>query len=136
MLKLFNFPFFLSWAAIDLIDLNHKLNFGRPGLYGNRSSNLILQNSDLIISIGSRLSIPMKGYIEKEFARDARVVYVDIDKTEFLKFNDKKKFFCYEEDANIFIKDLIINFPKIKKEVSKKKWLDYCNEILKKVSSS
>lgn len=132
LLKLFNFPFFLSWAAIDLIDSNHKLNFGRPGVYGNRSSNLILQNSDLIISIGSRLSIPMRGYVEKEFARDARVVYVDIDKTEFLKFNDKKKFFFYKEDANIFIKDLINNFSKIKKEVSKKKWLDYCNKILKK----
>ena len=54
VLKKYPIPFFLSWSAVDLINTNHKLNFGRPGIYGNRASNLILQNSDLIISIGAR----------------------------------------------------------------------------------
>ena len=66
ILKKFPIPFFLSWSAIDLINTNHKLNFGRPGVYGNRASNLILQNSDLIISIGTRMSIPMIGYSHEE----------------------------------------------------------------------
>ena len=71
-------PFFLSWSAVDLLPSSHKLNFGRPGVYGNRASNLILQSSDLIISIGARLSIPMIGYVHDEFARDAKIIYVDI----------------------------------------------------------
>lgn len=130
-LKTMNFPFFLSWAASDLVETNHKLNFGRPGVYGNRASNLILQNSDLIIAIGARLSIPMMGYVEEEFARDAKIIYVDIDKTEFLKFKNKNKFIFCQTDASEFINILISKFQRKKIEI-KKRWIDYCNKILKK----
>jgi acetolactate synthase-1/2/3 large subunit len=130
LLKKYNIPFFLSWAAIDLMPTNHKLNFGRPGVYGNRASNIILQNSDLIISIGTRLSIPMIGYVENEFARDANVIYVDIDKSEFKKFKNKKKFIFCNSDANQFIQSLL-NKSK-KNNISKKtEWLNYCNKIIK-----
>ena len=127
-------PFFLSWAAIDLIDSNHELNFGRPGVYGNRASNIILQNSDLIISIGTRLSIPMMGYVEKEFARDSKIIYVDIDKTEYSKFDDKKKFLFYKDDAKSFINFLSNEFGKSKKsnKLISNGWLDYCNKTLNK----
>ena len=130
MLKKFNFPFFQSWAAIDIIESNHELNFGRPGVYGNRASNLILQNSDLVISIGTRLSIPMIGYVEDEFARNAKVIYVDIDKTEFSKFKNKKKFIQYSYGAEKFIKFILKNF-KNSKNLKRKPWLEYCNKTLK-----
>ena len=105
LLKKYPIPF-LSWSAVDLLPSNHRFNYGRPGVYGNRASNLILQSSDLIISIGTRLSIPMIGYVHDEFARNAKIICVDIDlkKTNKLK---KKINFKINLDAGDFIKILI-----------------------------
>ena len=131
LLKKFPIPFFLSWSAVDLLPSNHKLNFGRPGLYGNRASNLILQSSDLIISIGTRMSIPMIGYVHDEFARDAKIVCVDIDPTETKKLN-KKINVKVNLDAGTFIKSLIKK-AKIKNPYfrSISKWTQYCKNTLK-----
>jgi len=131
VLKKHQFPFFLSWAAIDMMDTNHTLNFGRPGVYGNRASNLILQNSDLIISIGTRMSIPMIGYSHKEFARKAKIIHVDIDKTELLKLKNKTSL-GLNMDAGTFFK-ILLNKRTQKVEVNRlNEWLIYCKSILKK----
>ena len=129
LLNSLKFPFFLSWSAIDLINSDHKLNYGRPGIYGNRASNIILQNSDLIISIGTRLSIPMMGYVEKEFARKSKIIYVDVDKTEYSKFDNKNKFLFYNDDAKNFINFLTKKFNS-DKGIKIKDWLNYCNKTL------
>ena len=42
------------------------------GIFGDRASNLTAENSDLIIVLGSRLSIPMIGYDTKNFAKKAK----------------------------------------------------------------
>ena len=131
LLKKYKFPYFLSWAALDLMPSDHILNFGRPGVYGNRSSNIILQNSDLIISIGTRLSIPMIGYVEDEFARKAKIIYVDIDKSEYKKFKNKKKFLFCNVDTKIFINNLLGKL-KFNKSLSKKNWISYCRKVNKK----
>ena len=125
-----NLPFFLSWSAIDIFDSKHKLNFGRPGVYGNRASNIILQNSDLIISLGTRLSIPMMGYVEKEFARNAKIIYVDIDKSEYSKFDNRKKFLFYNDDVKNFL-TYVLKKLDFKKYQKKNNWLKYCEKTLK-----
>jgi acetolactate synthase I/II/III large subunit len=80
-------PTQLSWSAIDLLDAAHPMNFGRSGLYGDRFANMIIQNCDLVISIGSRLAIPQMSYDPADFARNAsQVVVVDVDITELDKF--------------------------------------------------
>ena len=132
LLNRFPIPFFLSWSAVDLLPSNHKLNFGRPGVYGNRASNLILQSSDLIISIGTRMSIPMIGYVHNEFARDAKIICVDIDKKEINKLK-KKINIKINLDAGTFINNLN-NKITIKKEYFKSisKWTSFCQNTLKK----
>ena len=130
VIKKLPFPFFLTWAGIDMIDSRDPFNFGRPGVYGNRSSNLILQNSDLIISVGARLSIPMIGYVQDEFARKAKIIQVDIDKKELNKIKNKKNL-KLNLDAKYFLKTLInqkINFNK--KHTNK--WIEYCKNLNKK----
>ena len=131
LLKKFPIPFFLSWSAVDLLPSNHKLNFGRPGVYGNRASNLILQSSDLIISIGTRMSIPMIGYVHNEFARDAKIICVDIDKKEINKLK-KKINIKINLDAGTFINNLNKKIT-IKKEYFKSisKWISFCQNTLK-----
>tara|TARA_B100000965_G_scaffold403450_1_gene431570 strand:- start:1663 stop:3492 length:1830 start_codon:yes stop_codon:yes gene_type:complete len=131
VLKRFPFPTFVSWAAIDLLNSNHKLNFGRPGVYGNRSSNLILQNADLIISVGARMSIPMIGYVHKEFARKAKIIQVDIDKTEIKKLK-KKINLGLNSDADTFFKKFLKHSKNNINKKSLKDWLVYCNKTLKK----
>lgn len=78
-------PTLVSWAGIDLIDSSHQLVYGRAGVYGQRAGNLVVQNSDLVIALGTRLAIPQVGYVLDEFARAAKLVVVDIDADEVAK---------------------------------------------------
>jgi acetolactate synthase-1/2/3 large subunit len=82
-------PVLVSWAGIDLIDSDHPLVFGRAGVYGQRAGNFVLQNSDLVVAIGTRLAIPQIGYVLDEFARDADIVVVDIDEDEVRKHGER-----------------------------------------------
>ena len=113
-------PVLLTWSGIDILHDEHPLYFGRPGLYGQRTANFILQKSDLIVVLGSRLTLPQTGYDFKEFAREAKIVMVDVDKTEFKSFAH----LCIETDCNEFLKQ--INFKYINQL-----WLDECYSLSK-----
>lgn len=86
--KSMNIPTLLTWSAIDILGHENPLFFGSPGVYGQRSANFIFQNCDLLLTIGTRLTIPQTGYDVNEVARNAIVVMVDIDETEFKEFVD------------------------------------------------
>jgi acetolactate synthase I/II/III large subunit len=77
-------PWVSSWAACDLIPTDHNLYLGRCGLAGQRGANLAVQNCDLLIVIGSHLSIPLTGTNFDYFARDAKRIVINIDKNELL----------------------------------------------------
>ena len=77
-------PLATAWTH-DLIESSHPLFAGRPGTIGTRAGNLCLQAADLVIVIGSRLNIRQVSYNWGSFARDARVVQVDIDPAELAK---------------------------------------------------
>jgi acetolactate synthase I/II/III large subunit len=113
LLKKYPFPTLLSWAGKDMLTNNHFLNFGSAGVYGNRHSNLILQNCDLVISIGNRMAIPMIGYEHSELARAAKFIQVDIDQKELDKLKDIVHISILE-DASKFINFLTKNRNKIK----------------------
>ena len=98
-----NIPVLLTWSGIDILDHGHKLFFGSPGIYGQRSSNFIFQKCDLLITIGSRMTIPQTGYDLNEVARNAKIVMVDIDETEFKEFVD----FPIKATCESFIKKLL-----------------------------
>lgn len=84
----FDVPYVLSWSAIDLFPDSDPLNIGRVGIYGDRASNILLQRSDLLIAIGTRLAIPQVGYNKEDFARKAKKWVVEIDESECKKFPD------------------------------------------------
>jgi len=77
-------PLATAWTH-DLIESSHPLFAGRPGTIGTRAGNICLQAADLVIVIGSRLNIRQVSYNWGSFAKDARVVQVDIDPAEFDK---------------------------------------------------
>jgi acetolactate synthase-1/2/3 large subunit len=81
----YNLPCTFTFLATDLLDAEHPLYIGRLGIKGTRAGNFAVANADLIISIGSSLSIPLVGYRYEFFGRDAKKFVVDIDKNEHLK---------------------------------------------------
>jgi acetolactate synthase-1/2/3 large subunit len=95
-------PTLESWNALDLVDANNPLIFGHAGVYGQRSSNLILQNCDCLLTIGTRLAIPQVGYEISEFARAADVMSVDIDPLELDKYADRLAMSIHA-DAGAFV---------------------------------
>ena len=80
-------PFILTWSAIDLFPEADDLNVGRVGIYGDRHANILLQKSDLVIAVGTRLAIPQVGYDKSDFGRLASKWIVEIDPTECRKFD-------------------------------------------------
>jgi acetolactate synthase-1/2/3 large subunit len=80
-----NIPVVTGWNSIDLIHDEHPLYAGRAGFYGDRSGNFAIQNSDLVLSLGSRLSIRQVGYNFISWAREAYTIVVDIDSDELKK---------------------------------------------------
>lgn len=80
-----NIPVVTYWNAIDLIEDEHPLYVGRAGNMGDRPGNWAIQNADLVIAIGTRISIRQVGYNWKTWARAAKVIMVDIDQAELKK---------------------------------------------------
>lgn len=85
LVKKLNIPVVTGWNSIDLIPSNNNLYVGRAGIMGDRAGNFAIQNSDLVLSLGSRLSIRQVGYNYKTWAREAYTIVVDIDKEELKK---------------------------------------------------
>ncbi|HEX7447777.1 MAG TPA: thiamine pyrophosphate-binding protein [Pirellulales bacterium] len=75
-----------TWALADLFESDHPLRIGTFGTHGTRHANFALQNSDLILSIGSRLDTKATGSPPSTFAREARKIVVDVDAHELNKF--------------------------------------------------
>lgn len=121
--------YLVSWAGIDMIESNHPRIYGRAGVYGNRSANFILQNSDYVLTIGTRLAIPQVGYDMTEFAREAKVTVVDIDPAELAKYPDRfNRTVC--ADARDFIVGLL---DRVTKEPlpGPRSWFELCEQYRK-----
>ena len=80
-----NVPIVTYWNSIDLIETEHPLYVGRGGNMGDRPGNFAVQNADLLLAIGTRISIRQTGYSFQTWAREAEVIMVDIDRAEMKK---------------------------------------------------
>lgn len=98
----YNLPCVFTFLASDLLEHTHTLNIGRMGIKGTRAGNFAIANSDLVLSIGSSLSIPAIGFNYEHFAREAKKVVVDVDKNEHSKQTIEIDLFI-ESDARHFL---------------------------------
>lgn len=80
-----NIPIVTYWNAVDLIEDDNPLYVGRAGNMGDRPGNWAIQNADLIVAIGTRISIRQVGYNWKTWAREAEVIMIDVDAGEMKK---------------------------------------------------
>lgn len=128
LINLLKLPVQSSYVGYDLISSDHPYFFGRAHAFGQRSANFIIQNSDLLLSIGARLDILTTGFSYKAFAREAYKIMVDIDKNEINKPTLSIDM-SVNYDAKEFIVEMIRQLKKnpIKLQISE--WLDYGRKL-------
>lgn len=78
-------------SAVDAVNSDYQYYVGRFGLLGQYTSNHIIQDSDFILSLGSRLNPKMIGYDSDKFAPNAVKFLVDVDPYEMKKLSFKNK---------------------------------------------
>ncbi len=124
-----------AWVA-DSGYHEHPLFFGMSGNIGPRAGNFILQNADVILSLGCSLGYRETGFNLEGFAPDARIMMVDACEAEGKKpglridqfiHADVKDFLCMAN--NEF--DCLGEWRE-KKELTP--WLDYCDSLKKRFS--
>jgi len=101
-----NIPVIATFARYDIVKDDDPFYFGRSGSLGQRAGNFVVQNSDLIISIGARLNIRVVSYNWEFFAREAKKIVVDIDPNE-LKKHTLEIDIPVEADAKFFCNELL-----------------------------
>lgn len=125
-------PVLTTWKTIDLLGEDHPLYVGHPGIMGDRGANLILQEADLLISIGSRLDTSITAFNEKNFAYNARKIIVDIDINEINRMEMSKNV-VIACDAKRFIIELIKvlhkNLCPLCGNAKKEEWITYCKNL-------
>lgn len=85
MIEKLGVPVVTYWNSADVIESDHPLYCGRGGNMGDRPGNFAVQNADLVLAIGTRISIRQVGYNYATWARAAKVIMVDVDRAEMKK---------------------------------------------------
>lgn len=77
-------PTTMTLMALGMLPKAHPLSLGMLGMHGARSTNFILQQSDLLIVLGARFDDRATGKVA-EFCPNAKIIHVDIDRAELGK---------------------------------------------------
>jgi acetolactate synthase-1/2/3 large subunit len=82
----YQIPVTYAGSAPDVYGASNQLSVGTVGsIGGTRAGNFAVQNSDLLLVLGCRLSPVTTGPDYENFARAAKVIVVDIDRVEHSK---------------------------------------------------
>lgn len=120
-------PVMTTWNGMDRYGDDLENYWGRPNTWGQRSSNLLLQQCDLLIAVGTRLGLQQTGFAWEEFVPLARIYQIDIDKAEISKGHPKIEA-GLKADAGTFLSELITLISK--ENYTYSKWLEFGNSLL------
>ncbi len=116
-------PIMVTWNSMDRLDADHAMYFGRPNTWGMRYANILLQQADLVVALGTRLSLQQSGFNWQQFVPAGEIVQVDCDSTELEKGHPHVATpLC--GDANEVLRSLLSqplgdHAP----------WVDFCNHV-------
>ena len=133
LIEVLKIPVLFSWIAVELLEYDHICNLGKPGMVAPRYANFTMQDSDLIIAVGTRLDPSMIGYDPTDFAPNAKKVIVDIDVNELNKFEFPIEIKA-QMDATEFITRLLEKVQNMELNPHLPQWLAHCNNWKKTVS--
>lgn len=100
----YKLPYVSTYGARDYTENNHELSIGTIGIKGSRAGNFAMQNSDLLLILGSSLGSSVIGYDPQQFSPDSYKILIDCDENEIrknivhvhLKFTTDLKYFFKE----------------------------------------
>ena len=99
-------PVMTTWNGADRIDAKAATYLGRPNTWGQRSANILLQQADAVIALGTRLGLQQTGFNWQQFAPLATVAQVDVDPGELAKGHPHvERPIC--ADANAVLRGLV-----------------------------
>ncbi len=83
--NILDIPIVTTRFGNDLLPYSHRANMGMGGVKGTRFCRTIMQQADVVLTLGSRLAIPFIGYKEDFFNKKAKIISVDIEMAELKK---------------------------------------------------
>ena len=120
-------PVFPTWNALDIICSDYPYYGGRIGTYGGAGRNFGIQNTDLLLAIGSRISGRITGGNVHSFAREAKKYMVDVDRPALQKKLQQLPFdVCILSDAKLFIELLLKKLESVQLP-DFSEWTEKCN---------
>lgn len=120
-------PVVNAWNATDSLEYDNKLTVGCGGSFGDRPANFAVQNSDLVLSLGCRLSTRQVSFAYESWAREAYKIMVEIDSSEI-----KKPTLNIDMPIQSDIKEFILKFNEYLEnkplDIDYSNWIGICNE--------
>ncbi len=101
----FQIPVLTARLGMDLIEYDHPSFVGHPGHFGTKAAWFALDETDLVLVVGCRLSSETVNYGLKAWAKNAKIVIVDLDKKELMKYG-RQAHIKIHQDAKIFLRRL------------------------------
>ena len=103
-------PVSMTWPTLDLFEYDHELNAGRIGTVAKRFANIAVQQSDLVIVLGSRLDPVLTAHNIERFGKHAKVIVVDIEQSELDKLPPRFLKFCADlRDVSQNLNDFLLS---------------------------
>jgi acetolactate synthase-1/2/3 large subunit len=124
-------PVLSTWNGADRVPSTASNFWGRPNNWGQRHSNLIMQQSDLLIAAGTRLGFQQTGFNYQEFAPLAKIVHIDVDRAEIEKGHPRVDVGVVA-DAATTLEKILETHPTNKSKIAE--WLELCELIRSLVS--
>ena len=121
-------PVMTTWNGMDRYGDDLKHYWGRPNTWGQRSSNLLIQQCDLLVVVGSRLGLQQTGFAWEEFAPLARIFQIDIDQAELQKGHPRIQS-GLQHDAGKFLTELVNSLKNFGKTFTP--WLEFGKTVFK-----
>jgi acetolactate synthase-1/2/3 large subunit len=122
-LRQLDLPVMTTWNGADRIGGDDPVFVGRPNTWGQRSANVLIQQSDFLLALGTRLGLQQTGFNWQEFAPLATVVQVDLDSAELQKGHPRLDI-AWTADADAVLGSLIrADLP------GWAPWLAHCSEV-------
>ena len=120
-------PIMTTWNGADRYGADQDNYWGRPNTWGQRAANILIQQSDCLIVIGSRLGLQQTGFAWQEFAPLAKIFQIDIDASELTKGHPSiyRGLAC---DAASFLEIFMDSFGNYKSETTG--WLNFGKQVI------
>ena len=116
-------PVMTTWNGADRIGSDHPYYFGRPNTWGQRSANILVQQADVLVALGTRLGLQQTGFNWQEFIPVGKIVQVDCDERELTKGHPRVDLpVC--GDANVVLRALAASDLGTHTE-----WVEFCRSV-------